>query len=379
MRIALIRSDAVTEATDRRGLELARSFQRSGHDVTFVVPETGELVEPRCAVQWRASGFASIPVRAAALEPPARRFPNDPGFATARAVAGVVAAFDLAWFLEAEWAMPALRERRFAERLTPAFVVESHEPEPVPCSRDEINRAFARRYSRQWADLVLNGPGQDIRADVLKAEAVWRQLAEGPARRLRPISSSPAVTVCVPYFEAHPYLGETLQSLEHQTSQDFTVVVVDDGSQTAEARATFDLCAQRYAARGWRFVRQDNLSAGAARNRAAKEATTEFLLFLDADDIAMPTMVERFLRGARLSGDDCLVAYEFDGQALEPIHGGPVRMLVPKLYFWKSAKWVKGIEFLDHDRQGFWEQRGYHNDADPWKEERYSDLPNWLG
>jgi DMSO/TMAO reductase YedYZ molybdopterin-dependent catalytic subunit len=78
-------------------------------------------------------------------------------------------------------------------------------------------------------------------------------------------------------------------------------------------------------------------------------------------------------------GDDCLVAYEFDGQALEPIHGGPVRMFVPKLYFWKSAKWIKSIEFLDHDQKGFWEVRGYNNDADPWKEQRYSDLPSWFG
>jgi DMSO/TMAO reductase YedYZ molybdopterin-dependent catalytic subunit len=82
---------------------------------------------------------------------------------------------------------------------------------------------------------------------------------------------------------------------------------------------------------------------------------------------------------AAMLGDDCLVAYEFDGQPLEPIHGGPVRMLVPKLYFWKSAKWIKGIEFLDHDQKGFWEVRGYNNDADPWKEERYSDLPSWSG
>ncbi|MBD5654920.1 MAG: sulfite oxidase-like oxidoreductase [Candidatus Eremiobacteraeota bacterium] len=78
-------------------------------------------------------------------------------------------------------------------------------------------------------------------------------------------------------------------------------------------------------------------------------------------------------------GDDVLVAYEFDGQALEPIHGGPIRMFVPKLYFWKSAKWIKAIEFIDRDRKGFWEQRGYHNDADPWKEERYSDIPSWFG
>ncbi len=82
---------------------------------------------------------------------------------------------------------------------------------------------------------------------------------------------------------------------------------------------------------------------------------------------------------AAMLGDDCLVAYEFDGQPLEPIHGGPVRMFVPKLYFWKSAKWIHGIEFLDHDQKGFWEVRGYNNDADPWKEERYSDLPSWFG
>lgn len=82
---------------------------------------------------------------------------------------------------------------------------------------------------------------------------------------------------------------------------------------------------------------------------------------------------------AQMLGDDVLVAYEFDGQPLEPIHGGPVRMLVPKLYFWKSAKWVHGLEFLDHDRKGFWETRGYHNEADPWNEQRYSDVPSWFG
>jgi DMSO/TMAO reductase YedYZ molybdopterin-dependent catalytic subunit len=78
-------------------------------------------------------------------------------------------------------------------------------------------------------------------------------------------------------------------------------------------------------------------------------------------------------------GDDVLVAYEFDGKPLEPVHGGPVRMFVPKLYFWKSAKWLRGLELLDHDVKGFWETRGYNNDADPWKEERYDGLPAWMG
>jgi DMSO/TMAO reductase YedYZ molybdopterin-dependent catalytic subunit len=77
--------------------------------------------------------------------------------------------------------------------------------------------------------------------------------------------------------------------------------------------------------------------------------------------------------------DDVLVAWEYDGQPIAPIHGGPVRMLVPKRYFWKSAKWLKRLDFSDHDQKGFWEVRGYNNDADPWKEERYSDLPSWAG
>ena len=69
--------------------------------------------------------------------------------------------------------------------------------------------------------------------------------------------------------------------------------------------------------------------------------------------------------------DDVLLAYKYDGAPLEPIHGGPMRMLVPKRYFWKSTKWCDGVEFLAADRPGFWEVRGYNNDADPFKEERY--------
>ncbi len=80
-----------------------------------------------------------------------------------------------------------------------------------------------------------------------------------------------------------------------------------------------------------------------------------------------------------MSDNDVLVAYEYAGSPLEPVHGGPVRMLVPKRYFWKSAKWLNGIEFSVEDRPGFWEVRGYHNDGDPWKEERYAGLPAWFG
>ncbi|MCK0118229.1 sulfite oxidase-like oxidoreductase [Isoptericola sp. S6320L] len=66
------------------------------------------------------------------------------------------------------------------------------------------------------------------------------------------------------------------------------------------------------------------------------------------------------------------VAYEYEGDPLEPVHGGPVRLLVPHLYFWKSAKWLRGLTLHEHDEPGFWEQNGYHLYGDPWSEQRYS-------
>ena len=66
------------------------------------------------------------------------------------------------------------------------------------------------------------------------------------------------------------------------------------------------------------------------------------------------------------------IAFRFDGDDLAPEHGGPARLLVPHLYFWKSAKWVRGITLLDSDEPGFWETRGYHIYGDPWQEQRYS-------
>ncbi len=75
---------------------------------------------------------------------------------------------------------------------------------------------------------------------------------------------------------------------------------------------------------------------------------------------------------AEFLGEDCLFALEHDGKPLAPDHGWPVRLVVPRLYFWKSAKWVRGIELLDRDTAGFWEQNGYHMHGDPWIEERHS-------
>jgi DMSO/TMAO reductase YedYZ molybdopterin-dependent catalytic subunit len=78
---------------------------------------------------------------------------------------------------------------------------------------------------------------------------------------------------------------------------------------------------------------------------------------------------------AALMDDDVLIAHSVHGKPLSTEHGGPIRLVVPKRYGWKSAKWLSAIEFHAEDRPGFWEVRGYHNEADPWKEERFGYRP----
>ena len=74
---------------------------------------------------------------------------------------------------------------------------------------------------------------------------------------------------------------------------------------------------------------------------------------------------------AEFAAEDALIVHAWDGKPLPREHGGPARVVVPRLYFWKSAKWVNRIELLAQDRSGFWEERGYHDNGDPWREERY--------
>ena len=85
-----------------------------------------------------------------------------------------------------------------------------------------------------------------------------------------------------------------------------------------------------------------------------------------ADGYTTNVTLERFAQ------DDCLIAHAHDGVPLSRDHGGPVRAIIPRWYFWKSAKWLGRIEVLAVDKPGFWELRGYHNDGDPWTEQRYN-------
>jgi DMSO/TMAO reductase YedYZ molybdopterin-dependent catalytic subunit len=100
-------------------------------------------------------------------------------------------------------------------------------------------------------------------------------------------------------------------------------------------------------------------------DRAVPKKTAKYVVFEAAHGYTANARAAEVLR------DDVLIAWELEGRPLRRPHGAPVRAVVPDLYFWKSAKWLTGIRFTRRDEPGFWETRGYHNHADPWKEERY--------
>jgi DMSO/TMAO reductase YedYZ molybdopterin-dependent catalytic subunit len=114
------------------------------------------------------------------------------------------------------------------------------------------------------------------------------------------------------------------------------------------------------------------------------DSSWEGIAFSYIAGLARPTPEARFVMAhceqgyttsiplAVLMDDDVLLCTKRNSQDLTPEHGWPLRLLVPKKYFWKSAKWLRGLEFMAEDRLGFWEQAGYHNGADPWAEERFA-------
>jgi DMSO/TMAO reductase YedYZ molybdopterin-dependent catalytic subunit len=118
-----------------------------------------------------------------------------------------------------------------------------------------------------------------------------------------------------------------------------------------------------------RWSRLDNAWEGVTVGEVMKRVTlrpeARFVLIHGENGYTTNLPIADFL------GEDCLFAWSHDGRPLEPEYGWPLRLVIPRLYAWKSAKWVRAVEFLVEDRPGFWEQNGYHNHGDPWVEERY--------
>jgi glycosyltransferase involved in cell wall biosynthesis/GT2 family glycosyltransferase len=369
MRVALVHSEA---SDDADALRIARLLRARGHDVSLVIPSAEPVGGiPDFAAAWRAEGFACIPLGSARLAPVEDHFPRDRWLATARTLSGLVTRFDAAWFFERHWAMPALRDRRFRERLLPVVVLARRaDPLLIPNAPDEINLNSARQYVARWADMTCGGAHAAGQASVSEVEQLWIERSAAPVATLRAPATSPAVTICVPHREAPAFLPEMLRSLENQTNRDFTVVVVDDGSESEEARLVFESCERRYASRGWKFVGQSRQYPGAARNRAARESESEFLLFVDADDIARPTMVDRFLCAALRTGDDCLVAPHYGfrddpqrpsallyeppaslvGSMLDDMHGGSC-IFTRREAFWSIGGFTElaGVGYEDYE------------------------------
>lgn len=110
----------------------------------------------------------------------------------------------------------------------------------------------------------------------------------------------------------------------------------------------------------WQGVRISDLA-----NRAKLRGNARHVVFEAAHGYTSNVRIDDAL------APDSLVAHRLEGRSLAHRNGAPVRSLIPQLYFWKSAKWLEGIRFVEHDEPGYWETRGYHNHADPWLEQRY--------
>jgi DMSO/TMAO reductase YedYZ molybdopterin-dependent catalytic subunit len=147
---------------------------------------------------------------------------------------------------------------------------------------------------------------------------------------------------------------------------------------------------ERPLALGWAELRalpatEQTLDVHCVTRWSKLDTRWEGVSFTDIAETVKPTPAARFVifhaEGGYTSNvpletalrPQTLLAWSYDGEPLTAEHGYPLRAIVPGTYFWKSAKWLRGVEFSSEDRPGFWEVNGYHNDADPWKEQRYSD------
>ena len=157
-------------------------------------------------------------------------------------------------------------------------------------------------------------------------------------------------TVRAPDGRAARWTWEALQALPHETP------TVDIHCVTKWSK--FD-------------TRWDGVSVDTLLERAAADGVTGGAFVLAFCDGGYTTNLPL----ADVTDGKAWVAFGYDGGPLPPEHGGPARLLVPHLYFWKSAKWVRGLQLLERDRPGFWEELGYHDRGDPWREQRYQGDP----
>lgn len=271
---------------------------------------------------------------------------------------------------------------------------------------DPEPRALARKLAEEIAG--PESPAADPPYEFASANQAWLdfhgEILEAPCfsddapRR----TAKPSVCVCIPYFNKAQYFPELLSCVEQQTLKDFQVVALDDGSTEAEAREVFDAMADRYQARGWKFLRQENAFVDAARNAAARQTGADYLLFLDADERIPPHAIERMLKAAEISGVDCLVSASvlFTGDRepyttiahympiganlsaglIEPIiFGGPMILIRREVFVAIGGyrEW-RGAAHEDWELQARLAMRGYDTDILPEYLHEYRQLADGL-
>ena len=156
--------------------------------------------------------------------------------------------------------------------------------------------------------------------------------------------------------------GEWDLTINGLVDQPFTITL-DELKAMPAATLTFDIhCVTKWSKfdTTWTGVRVRDLFERAGVQRRAK-------FVMEHAEYGYTTNLPL----ADIMTDEAIVAYAFEGEEIEPIHGGPVRIVVPHLYFWKSAKWVRSLELRSDDQAGFWERNGYHMYGDPFKEQRH--------
>ena len=235
---------------------------------------------------------------------------------------------------------------------------------PKPSFEPSMSRrAFVRGATAAGTVIVALGGGGYVlasEAEERKARSELRpdgrpRLPPGQylLRRIKPMGGT----------EGDPSPGNYRLRVHGEVEQPFTIDLAEL-LKMAQVDQTCDVhCVTKWTVLDakWTGVRVADLAARAKLRPAARHVVFEAAAGYTAN-----------VRLREALAPNVLVAHRYEGAPLGRAHGAPVRALVPDLYFWKSAKWLTGIRFVASDRPGYWETRGYHNHADPWKEERYS-------
>jgi len=266
---------------------------------------------------------------------------------------------------------------------------------------DPEPRSLAAKLHLALTESSPTGPSYDFHT----ANDAWLNFHSEMIRRGRSLEKDavkPTVCVCIPYFNKARYFPELLACLENQTVSDFGVVAVDDGSNDTPAIQVFDEMARKFEPKGWIFLRQENAFVDAARNRAAENAESEYLFFIDADELIPPHAIERMLEAAVLSGADCLVSASllFSGDEppyttvakympiganlvaglIEPIiFGGPM-ILIKRSVFDAIGGYreERGAAHEDWELHARLAMHGYDTDVLPEYLHQYRQLPDGL-